>query len=239
MNKIVRFSIATACLVFVAEASAYDPPPGEARSGFLEALIKCQPYIKDHKSPGEVSEGDYLTYVDKRDAALAKDPALKEWDKRSLGIVAKELFPQCEKLMADYAAGVDAEKKPTLSNSCKHNVESRLNSIFDSYYPQFKQSGANKPGQAWVARKDLEVARWYMYQRDGWNAGTGACAHNDQYKKAFLPLKKLLAKAEPLVQEIEKARGVKFEKVEFKKNANHIVFLDLKTKKPVAKSDEY
>jgi len=41
------------------------------------------------------------------------------------------------------------------------------------------------------------------------------------------------------VQEIEAARGVKFEKVESNDNVRHIVFIDLKTMTPVAKSDSY
>lgn len=237
--KWLPLSLAIVSALSAKAAWAYDPPPGEARTNFLGALIVCQPYLKNHKSPGEVSEADYLNYVEKRDKGLAADTALKTWDKPSLGIVPKDLFPQCEKLMADYAAGVDAEKKPTLSNSCKNNVESRLNSIMNTYYPEFKKSGANRKGQAWFARKDLEAARFYMYQRDGWLMDGGACAHNDPYKRAFAPLKELFAKAEALVQQIEKARGVRFEKVETTGRASHVVFIDLATQKPVAKSDEY
>jgi hypothetical protein len=228
-----------ACAFHAEIAVAYEPPPGAARTDFQGALMRCQPYINNHKSPGEVSEADYKAYVGKRDSALAKDSQLADWDKTSLGINAKELFPQCERLMADYAAGVDAEKNPSLGSACKNNVESRLNAIIDRYYPDFKKSGPTKNGQAWFARKDLEVARWYMYLRDGWTSGLGACSHNDSYKVAFLPLKELFAKAETLVLEIEAARGVKFEKVDSSGNANHIVFIDLKTMTPVAKSDGY
>jgi hypothetical protein len=233
---VVPFALASALIS--EQALAYEPPMGAARTDFQGALIKCQPYIKSGKSPGDVSEADYKAYIGKRDSALAVDPQLPEWDKASLGFVAKELFPQCEKLMNDYASGVDADKTPVTS-ACKSNVESRLTTIIDKYYPEFKKSGPTKNGQAWFARKDLEVARWYMYLREGWTSTLGACSHNDAYKKAFLPLKELFAKAEPLVQEIEAARGVKFEKVESEGNVRHIVFIDLKTMTPVEKSDGY
>lgn len=239
MKASLLLPLTMVCAFNSALAMAYEPPPGAARTDFQGALMKCQPYIKNSKSPGEVSEADYKAYVGKRDSALAKDAQLPEWDKASLGIVAKELFPQCEKLMTDYASGVDAEKNPSLGSACRNNVESRLNAIIDKYYPEFKKVGPVKNGQAWFARKDLEVARWYMYLRDGWSGSLGACAHNDSYKAAFLPLKELFAKAEPLVQEIEAARGVKFEKVESSATVRHIVFIDLKTMTPVEKSDGY
>ena len=122
---------------------------------------------------------------------------------------------------------------------CKSNVESRLKAIVDKYYPEFQKSGPTKNGQAWFARKDLEVARRYMYLQDGWATGLGACAHNDAYTAAFAPLKERFARAEPLVREIEAARGVKFEKVESSDSSRHTVFIDLKTHDAVAKSDIY
>jgi len=239
MKAMYLLPLALASASYSQKAMAYEPPQGAPRTDFQGALMKCQPYIKNNKSPGDVSEADYKSYIGKRDSALAVDSQLPEWDKASLGIVAKELFPLCEKLMNDYAAGVDADKNPALSSACKSNVESRLNTIIDKYYPDFKKSGPNKNRQAWFARKDLEVARWYMYLRDGWTSTIGACAHNDAYKSAFLPLKELFAKALPLVQEIEAARGVKFAKVESNDNVRHIVFIDLKTMTPVARSDSY
>ena len=75
--------------------------------------------------------------------------------------------------------------------------------------------------------------------QDGWASGLGACAHNDAYKAAFAPLKELFARVEPLVREIEAARGVKFEQVESSDSSRHIVLIDLKTHEAVAKSDIY
>jgi len=218
-------------------AHAYEPTIQTVRNDVFGALNLCKPYVRDDKSPGLVSDQDYYEYTNQKASALAADPKAFEWDQLHMGIVAKELFPKCEKLMAAYAAGVDAEKTPALSGPCKHNVESRLKSITDNYYPAFLKD-RTASGQAWFARKELEAARFYMYRKEGWPQPLGSgCAINDSYKKAFAPLKTEFAAAEALVKKIEAGRGVTFVKVE--QANNHILFLDVKTHKPVAKSDDY
>jgi hypothetical protein len=227
--RCANLTVVVALLLSSAVALAYEPTPSPAVNGFGRAVTSvCAPYIKDKKSPGDVSETDYQEYVALRDAGLKEDPKLKEWDKPYLGKVPAEYFPKCEKLFADYAAGVDAEKKPNLLTSCEHNVNARLTSITETYYPDFEKLGA-KTTKLWLARKDLETARFYMFKKDGWYT-SGGCATNDQYKKKFEPLKASFVAAEKMVEKIEAAKNVKFAKVDRKGTTSDLLWTDLKTK---------
>lgn len=216
-----------------ADSSGYEPPMGSARTDFGAALSLCKGSLEG--GPGKLSESTYQDYVEKRDRALKADPKLPSWDKQYLGFVPKELFPKCEKLVKDYVDGVDAEKKPTLLGPCENNTKQRLRSVIETYYPDFEKKGAAAT-TVWFARKDLEVARYTMYQTKGYRSQGGVCARNDPFKKAFAPLKEQFDKAEALVQKMEAAKGIKFGGVE---NGNHIVYIDLKTNQPVARSDQY
>ena len=71
MRGLFLLLLSSVCLFVAASAEAYEPPPSTARTEFQAALMKCQPYITRHKSPGEVAESDYLSYVGKRYRALA------------------------------------------------------------------------------------------------------------------------------------------------------------------------
>ena len=226
----LNLTVVMATFLNSAVALAYEPVSSPAVSGFGRAVTSiCAPYIRDKKSPGDVSESDYQEYLQLRDAGLAEDPKLPEWDKPYLGKVVSEFYPKCEKLFADYAAGVDAEKKPNLLTSCDHNVKSRLSSITDTYYPDFEKEGA-KTTKLWHARKDLEAARYYLFKKDGWYT-TGGCATNDQYKKKFAPLKESFLAAEKLVEKIEAAKKVKFAKVKREGTTSDLMWTDLKTHK--------
>jgi hypothetical protein len=227
MKSRVR-NLMLSAIALAATANAYEPTQTPAVRGFGRAVSSiCSPYINDKKSPGDVSEADYQEYLTLRDAGLAEDPKLPEWDKAYLGRVPKEYYPKCEKLFSDYAAGVDAEKKPTLLTSCEHNVQSRLTSITNTYYPEFEQKGA-EAAKLWHARKDLEAARFYMYKKDGWYT-TGGCATNDQYKKKFAPLKEAFLAAAKLVEKMEAAKDVRFAGVERKGTASSLKWTNLKT----------
>jgi hypothetical protein len=218
----------------VSALAGYDPPQTPAKTSFGRAISICSQYVNSNKSPGDVSESDYQDYIRLRDEALAADPKLVEWDTPYLGKVAKDLYPRCEKLASAYVAGVDAEKKPTLLTSCAHNTEARLNTIMQTYYPEFEKKGAGATS-LFLPRKDLEAARYYMYKKDGWYT-TGGCATNDHYKAAFAPLIEKFQQAEALVKKMEQAKGVRFERVERKGTASSLIFVDVKTGKEVPQS---
>jgi hypothetical protein len=233
MNRVVMGLIAAVIALGSANALAgYDPPQTSAKTAFGQAISRCAGYIKSNKSPGEVDESDYQEYISLRDEALAADPKLVEWDKPYLGMMPGELYPQCEKLFADYVAGIDADRKPTLDKSCAHNVESRLNGITQIYYPEFEKKGVSGV-RLFHPRKDLEAARFYMYKREGWYT-TGGCASNDHYKPAFAPLVDKFQQVEALVKKMEQAKGARFERVERKGTASSLIFVDIKTGKPLS-----
>lgn len=215
-------------------AHAYEPEPGKARNAFGGALRTCKTAMK--KSVGELSEADYHSYVDGRDAGLKEDPKLPTWDVKYLEVEKpSQLYPLCQKFFSDYAAGVDAEKQPRLSNTCEKNTSSRLDTIINKNYPEFKAKGSAFVG-AWFARKDLEAARYYMFQTQGYATGGAPCNINDHFKKAFAPIQEKFNKAEALVKEIEAGKGIRFEKIE---NGNAVIFIDVKTNQRVAKADVY
>lgn len=119
---------------------------------------------------------------------------------------------------------------------CVNNVRSRLDAIEKTYHPKLAQKGPAGV-KAWFARKDLEVARWYLHQQDGWQGlEHAACEASTRGTPEFQELEGRLKKAEALVEELEKAKGVTFKGV---RDTNDIVYVEVATGKDVPRSAVY
>jgi hypothetical protein len=121
-------------------------------------------------------------------------------------------------------------------DACISNVEGRLKSINDSYYPKFQKDAngyLNSPSALWFARKDFEAARYYYtggkegYGRPGAVACDQGPATLDPRYKA---LKSKMDEAEAKVKEMEKKKGYEFVAV----RDNNIIYKDLKTGKELS-----
>lgn len=121
-------------------------------------------------------------------------------------------------------------------NRCVKNVSARLGSIEKVYYPKLAKKGPAGV-KAWFARKDLEVARWYLYGEGGWASARGTnCGEETRGEARFKALEDEWRRMEALVQELEKAKGVVFVTVE---EPNTIVYEDAKTRERVKKPSSY
>lgn len=126
----------------------------------------------------------------------------------------------------------------TQPDACISNVEGRLKSINESYYPKFQsdaKSYLSSPSALWFPRKDFEAARYYFTGgQQGYGAGgrqceTGAATADPRYQE----LKKKMEEAETKVKEMEKAKGYEFVAV----RDNNIIFKDVKTGKELSADD--
>jgi hypothetical protein len=122
---------------------------------------------------------------------------------------------------------------PIPAPSCAHNVNGRLDSIFNNYYPEYKQKGPSG-GTTWFARKDLEVARWYLNPAEGYATGGSTCQPAEMPSPGYAQLRTRLGEAQRLVLEMENARGLHFVTVE---NQNHLVYTDAQGKQ-ITSSDQ-
>lgn len=121
-------------------------------------------------------------------------------------------------------------------DACISNVEGRLKSINETYYPKFKadQKGyLASPSALWFARKDMEGAYYYYtggtrgYKTGGRLCETGPAVADPRY----VALKKKIEEAEAKVLEMEKAKGYEFVGV---RDGNTIIFKDIKTGKELS-----
>lgn len=211
-------------------AAAAETVDKAAINALWKGMGPCISFMRTKK----VTDVDYWKYVESREEAVKIDPRVLTTEEKVSGKVPKEVIPICDKLVDDYAKGIGYEDDP-VSSVCSGNITKRLDPIEKTYYAQFKADGAAH-AKAWLARKDLEAARWYITSKEGFRTGGRTCEVNASLKKAFAPLKEKFDKTEALVKEIEQAKGVRFGGI---RNNNFIVFIDLKTGKEVAKADDY
>lgn len=144
-----------------------------------------------------------------------------------------------------FAPSAEAKEKPSLRkvsraeqalNRCVKNVSSRLKSIEKVYYPKLAKRGPSGV-KAWFARKDLEVARWYLHGDAGWKAARGTgCGPEMKKEPKFKALEAEWDRMELLVQELERVKGVVFVEV---KDPNDIIYNDVKTGEPVKRASSY
>jgi hypothetical protein len=117
-------------------------------------------------------------------------------------------------------------------DACIENVKSRLETIINVYYKDFKNSPGyiKKDGSMWFARKDFEAARFYYTGgKEGFTAGgrqcdMGSATADQRYKD----LKPLMEEAETKLKEMETAKGIEFVGV---KPDNNVIFKNIKTGK--------
>lgn len=121
-------------------------------------------------------------------------------------------------------------------DACISNVEGRLKSINETYYPKFQKDPKgylSDPSALWFARKDFEAARYFYtggkegYGRPGAKVcETGPATLDPRYKD----LKPKVEAAEAKVKEMEKAKGYEFVGVK----DNNILYKEIKTGKELS-----
>ena len=224
MNR-VTLTLVAISLLASSSALAVDK---KAVNALWKGMGPCIKFMRTKR----VSDNDYWKYVESRKAAMAIDPGILTYEKKVSGRIPKDVIPICDKLVSDYEKGIGYENE-SVSSACRTNMSKRLDPIAKRYYPRFKADP--KRFKVWLARKDLEAARWYMTIKLGFKTGGRVCAVNDRFKKGFGELAEKLKKAEALVQEMEKAKGVVFVEV---RNNTAVIYKDAKTGKELARSDQ-
>lgn len=124
-------------------------------------------------------------------------------------------------------------------DACISNVEGRLKSINESYYPKFKADAKGylaSPSVLWFARKDMEGAYYYFTGgARGYKTGGRLCETGPEVADPrYVALKKKIDEAEAKVLEMEKAKGYEFVEV---REGNTIVYKDIKTGKELSADD--
>ncbi|PZR28432.1 MAG: hypothetical protein DI538_24840 [Azospira oryzae] len=121
-------------------------------------------------------------------------------------------------------------------DACISNVEGRLKSVNEVYYPKFQADAKGylaSPSALWFARKDMEGAYYYFtggkrgYKTGGRLCETGPEAADPRY----IALKKKMEEAEAKVMEMERTKGYEFVEV---RDSNTIIFKDIKTGKELS-----
>ncbi|MGC4000853.1 MAG: hypothetical protein QM767_26730 [Anaeromyxobacter sp.] len=136
------------------------------------------------------------------------------------------------------AAGGDkaafADSKSIQPDACISNVEGRVRSIVETYYPNFKSKGVSYlgDGQLWFIRKDFEAAMsFYTSGARGYHARGITCDVGPaQANPRYVALKAKLDDAEAKVKEMEAAKGYAFVSCE----DDTILFKELKTGKALS-----
>ncbi|MDJ1471083.1 hypothetical protein [Xanthocytophaga flava] len=121
-------------------------------------------------------------------------------------------------------------------DACISNVEGRLKSVNETYYPKFQKDAKGylgSPSALWFARKDFEAAR-YFYTGGKQGYGRPGAVTCDQGPATIDPrykaLKDKMDAAEAKVKEMEKAKGYEFIGVK----DNNILYKDIKTGKELS-----
>lgn len=121
-------------------------------------------------------------------------------------------------------------------DACISNVEGRLKSVNQVYYPKFQKDAKaylSSPSALWFARKDMEGAYYYFTGgKRGYKTGGRLCETGPETADPrYIALKKQIDEAEAKVIEMEKAKGYEFVGV---REDNTIIFKDIKTGKELS-----
>jgi hypothetical protein len=214
------------------DAEAYKPTNMNAGTNLLVAFASCRGPLA-RGNAGLVGQSNYDGYTQGRDKALAVDPQLKEWDEiepyqlKVLGGTPKELLPKCDRLMTEWATGVNADASPEVNPLCIPNI--------DHYIKVARSYLADPKSMAFNARKNLEYAR-YTLTRKGAFPGTRVCDTNDHFKTKATPLKQSLSSLETEVEKREQERGVKFAGID---RGSVPIYNETTTGKRVDRPDRY
>lgn len=117
--------------------------------------------------------------------------------------------------------------------SCATSVNGRLDTIINTYYPDFKKG---KFVSVVFPRTDLETARFYLTDGGQGKSSMGKrCPPSVWTLPQYNDLKNRLAQAEALVVEIETAKGLKFNGLV----EGNLTYVDLKTNKVLTRTFEF
>lgn len=211
--RVVAFGLTITSIAYAGGIVTKSPtgkarPKVEATSPMLDALTGCKSTMQGAPNPANAGEAAYSHYFDRRDAAIAADPAVKDFDASlhpEVDYTPTKMLPICNKYFTDYATGVGAQSTP-LSANCASLVQTWLKLATNQLA---NARSDHRPQTLQGARGHLESARYAMYSTVETMQG-GRCATPDKTKLAFAPLKQAFDQLEPQFIQLETTAGIKF-----------------------------